>query len=291
MVLSNSYFSEKENKFLFLNEVETKGAKAYSIKTGEELSVKMEKMSKSKNNGVDPEEIILNYGADAVRLFIMFAAPPERELEWNENGLSGAVRFLNRVWRIVIENKDYISEEQIDYTKVSKEDKSLVRKLHQTIKRITDSIEDNYHFNTAIAGTMELVNEIYAYRANVLGTVKETSESKKIFGETIRDIIIMLSPFTPHFAEELWEELNEDKDLFNVSWPKYNEKLTISDEVTMAIQVNGKMRGSITIDSNLSKEEIEKRAFEVENVIKHTEGKNIVKVIVVPKKIVNIVVK
>lgn len=291
MVLSNSYFSEKENKFLFLNEVEIKGEKAYSIKTGEEVSVKMEKMSKSKNNGVDPEEIILNYGADAVRLFIMFAAPPERELEWNENGLSGAVRFLNRVWRIVIENKDYISEEQIDYTKVSKEDKSLVRKLHQTIKRITDSIEDNYHFNTAIAGTMELVNEIYSYRANVLGTEKETSESKKIFGETIRDIIIMLSPFTPHFAEELWEELNEDKDLFNVSWPKYNEKLTISDEVTMAIQVNGKMRGSITIDSNLSKEEIEKRAFEVENVIKHTEGKNIVKVIVVPKKIVNIVVK
>ena len=291
MVLSNSYFSEKENKFLFLNEVEIKGEKAYSIKTGEEVSVKMEKMSKSKNNGVDPEEIILNYGADAVRLFIMFAAPPERELEWNENGLSGAVRFLNRVWRIVIENKDYISEEQIDYTKVSKEDKSLVRKLHQTIKRITDSIEDNYHFNTAIAGTMELVNEIYSYRANVLGTEKETSESKKIFGETIRDIIIMLSPFTPHFAEELWEELNEDKDLFNVSWPKYNEKLTISDEVTMAIQVNGKMRGSITIDSNLSKEEIEKRAFEVENVIKHTEGKNIVKVIVVTKKIVNIVVK
>lgn len=291
MVLSNSYFSEKENKFLFLNEVETKGGKAYSIKTGEELSVKMEKMSKSKNNGVDPEEIILNYGADAVRLFIMFAAPPERELEWNENGLSGAVRFLNRVWRIVIENKNYISEEQIDYTKVSKEDKSLVRKLHQTIKRITDSIEANYHFNTAIAGTMELVNEIYSYRANVLGTEKETSESKKIFGETIRDIIIMLSPFTPHFAEELWEELNEDKELFNVSWPKYNEKLTISDEVTMAIQVNGKMRGSITIDSNLSKEEIEKRAFEVENVIKHTEGKNIMKVIVVPKKIVNIVVK
>lgn len=291
MVLSNSYFSEKENKFLFLNEVEIKGAKAYSIKTGEELSVKMEKMSKSKNNGVDPEEIILNYGADAVRLFIMFAAPPERELEWNENGLSGAVRFLNRVWRIVTENKDYISEEQIDYAKVSKEDKSLVRKLHQTIKRITDSIEDNYHFNTAIAGTMELVNEIYSYRANVLGTEKETSESKKIFGETIKDIIVMLSPFTPHFAEELWEKLNEDKDLFNVSWPKYNEKLTISDEVTMAIQVNGKMRGSITIDSNLSKEEIEKKAFEVENVIKHTEGKNIVKVIVVPKKIVNIVVK
>lgn len=291
MVLSNSYFSEKENKFLFLNEVETKGEKAYSIKTGEELSVKMEKMSKSKNNGVDPEEIILNYGADAVRLFIMFAAPPERELEWNENGLSGAVRFLNRVWRIVTENKDYISEEEVDYAKVSKEDKSLVRKLHQTIKRITDSIEDNYHFNTAIAGTMELVNEIYSYRANVLGTEKETSESKKIFGETIKDIIIMLSPFTPHFAEELWEELNEDKDLFNVSWPKYNEKLTISAEVTMAIQVNGKMRGSITIDSNLSKEEIEKKAFEVENVIKHTEGKNIVKVIVVPKKIVNIVVK
>lgn len=291
MVLSNSYFSEKENKYLFLDEVEIKEEKAYSIKSGEELSVKMEKMSKSKNNGVDPEEIMSKYGADAVRLFIMFTAPPERELEWNENGLSGAVRFLNRVWRIVVDNKNYISEEKINYSKISREDKSLIRKLHQTIKRITDSIEDNYHFNTAIAGTMELVNEVYLYRANILGSEKETTESKKIFGETIRDMVIMLSPFIPHFSEELWEELGEKENLFNISWPDYKEELTISDEVTMAIQVNGKMRGSIVINSNLTKEEIEKKSFEVENVRKYTDGKNILKVIVVPKKIVNIVVK
>ncbi|MFK4786079.1 leucine--tRNA ligase [Fusobacterium sp. MFO224] len=291
MVLSNSYFSEKENKFLFLDEVELKEDKAYSKKTGEELFVKMEKMSKSKNNGVDPEEIMSKYGADAVRLFIMFTAPPERELEWNENGLSGAARFLNRVWRIILENKSYISEEKIDYSKASREDKTLIRKLHQTIKRITDSIEDNYHFNTAIAGTMELVNEIYLYRSNVLGTKKETTESKKIFGETIRDIVIMLSPFTPHFASELWEEIGETKDLFNIPWPQYEEKLTVSDEITMAIQVNGKMRGSITVNSNATKEEVEEISFKVDNVKKHIDGKQVVKVIVVPKKIVNIVVK
>jgi len=291
MVLSNSYFSEKQNKFMFLDEVDLKGEKAYSKKTGEELLVKMEKMSKSKNNGVDPEEIMSKYGADAVRLFIMFTAPPERELEWNENGLSGASRFLNRVWRIIVENKSYISEEKADYSKASREDKALVRKLHQTIKRITDSIEDNYHFNTAIAGTMELVNEVYSYRANVLGTEKETSESKKIFGETIRDIVIMLSPFTPHFTSELWEEIGAEENLFDITWPEYDEKLTISDEATIAIQVNGKMRGSITVDLNATKEEIEGKAFEVENVRKHITDKQVVKVIVIPKKIVNIVVK
>ncbi|MDP0506998.1 MAG: leucine--tRNA ligase [Fusobacterium sp. JB019] len=291
MVLSNSYFSEKENKFMFLDEVDLKGEKAYSKKTGEELLVKMEKMSKSKNNGVDPEEIMSKYGADAVRLFIMFTAPPERELEWNENGLSGASRFLNRVWRIIVENKSYISEEKADYSKASREDKALVRKLHQTIKRITDSIEDNYHFNTAIAGTMELVNEVYSYRANVLGTEKETSESKKIFGETIRDIVIMLSPFTPHFTSELWEEIGAEENLFDITWPEYDEKLTISDEATIAIQVNGKMRGSIIVDLNATKEEIEGKAFEVENVRKHITDKQVVKVIVIPKKIINIVVK
>lgn len=291
MVLGPSYYSEKENRFLFANEVKTSGEKAYSLKTGEELVVKVEKMSKSKNNGVDPEVMIQKYGADTTRLFIMFTAPPEKELEWNENGLAGASRFLNRVWRVVLENLDLIKDEKIDYSKISKEDKALIRKLHQTIKRVTDAIEDNYHFNTAIAGNMELINDVYDFRANVLGKDKESSESQKVFGEVLRNIVIMLSPFVPHFCDELWEDMGEKGFLFDAEWPSYDEKLTVADEVTMAIQVNGKVRGSLSVERTATKDEIEKMALAVENVQKHTEGKTVAKVIVVPGKIVNIVVK
>ena len=291
MVLGPSYYSEKENRFLFAHEVRTAGDKAYSLETGEELVIKVEKMSKSKNNGVDPEVMIKKYGADTTRLFIMFTAPPEKELEWNENGLAGASRFLNRVWRVVLENMDMIKDEPIDYSKLSKEDKALVRKLHQTIKRVTEAIEDNYHFNTSIAGNMELINDVYDFRSNVLGTDKESSESQKVFGEVLRNIVIMLSPFVPHFCDELWEAMGEKGFLFNAPWPEYDEKLTVADEVTMAIQVNGKVRGSISVERTASKEDIEKMALAVENVQKHTEGKTVAKVIVVPGKIVNIVVK
>ena len=291
MVLGPSYYSEKENRFLFAHEVKIAGDKAYSLETGEELVVKVEKMSKSKNNGVDPEVMIKKYGADTTRLFIMFTAPPEKELEWNENGLAGASRFLNRVWRVVLENMDMIKDEPIDYSKLSKEDKALVRKLHQTIKRVTEAIEDNYHFNTSIAGNMELINDVYDFRSSVLGTDKESSESQKVFGEVLRNIVIMLSPFVPHFCDELWEAMGETGFLFNAPWPEYDEKLTIADEITMAIQVNGKVRGSISVERTASKEDIEKIALAVENVQKHTEGKTVVKVIVVPGKIVNIVVK
>ena len=291
MVLGPSYYSEKENRFLFAHEVKTAGDKAYSFETGEELVVKVEKMSKSKNNGVDPEVMIKKYGADTTRLFIMFTAPPEKELEWNENGLAGASRFLNRVWRVVLENMDMIKDEPIDYSKLSKEDKALVRKLHQTIKKVTEAIEDNYHFNTSIAGNMELINDVYDFRSSVLGTDKESSESQKVFGEVLRNIVIMLSPFVPHFCDELWEAMGETGFLFNAPWPEYDEKLTIADEITMAIQVNGKVRGSISVERTASKEDIEKMALAVENVQKHTEGKTVAKVIVVPGKIVNIVVK
>lgn len=291
MVLGPSYYSEKENKFLYPKDVRLEGEKAFSIETNEELVIKMEKMSKSKNNGVDPEVMIQKYGADTTRLFIMFAAPPEKELEWNENGLAGASRFLNRVWRIVVENLELIKDEKIDYSKLTKEDKALVRKLHQTIKRVTDSIEDNYHFNTSIAGNMELVNELYDFRNNVLGSDKESSESQKVFGEALRSTVIMLSPFAPHFCDELWEEMGEKGFLYEEAWPMYKEELTIASEITIAVQVNGKVRGSILVERTASKEEVEKMALALENVQKHTEGKNIVKVIVVPGKIVNIVVK
>lgn len=292
MVLGPSYYSNAENRFLYPEEVEIRGAQAFLKTTGEELQVKVEKMSKSKNNGVDPEIMINKYGADTTRLFIMFAAPPERELEWNENGLAGAARFLNKIWRLVLENKNYLENKTpIDYTLLTKEDKGLVRKLHQTIKKVTESIEADYHFNTSIAATMELLNEMQDYRTNILGTEKETTESKKIFREALINVVIMLSPFTPHFCDELWLEMGNEGNLFTISWPTYKEELTIADEIAIAVQVNGKLRGTLEVDRNTSKEDLEKMALEIENVQKFIEGKNVVKVIVVPGKIVNIVIK
>ena len=291
MVLGPSYYSENEKRFVFPCDVELKGEKAYLKSTGEELVVKMEKMSKSKNNGVDPEEMIVKYGADTTRLFIMFAAPPEKELEWSENGLAGAYRFLSKIWRLVMENKENLEPGQVDLTKVSKEDKSLLIKLNQTIKKVTDSIEDDYHFNTSIAATMELINETQDYKTNVLDAGKETSESKKIFAQVIETILVMLSPFTPHICDELWNEIGHEGCLYTKEWPTYDPKLTVTSEVTMAIQVNGKVRGTLEVERGTAKEIIEKLALEVENVKKHMEGKQLVKLIVVPDKIVNIVVK
>ncbi|KID48098.1 hypothetical protein C095_11905 [Fusobacterium necrophorum subsp. funduliforme B35] len=248
------------------------------------MLVKVEKMSKSKNNGVDPEEMILKYGADTTRLFIMFAAPPEKELEWNENGLAGAYRFLTRVWRLVLENQTHISLEKIDYTAISKSDKALIIKLNQTIKKVTESIENDYHFNTSIAAIMELLNEIQAYKS-------DSTQYTRVLGEALKQIVIMLSPFVPHFCEELWESIGETGYVSDQEWPVYDEKYITTDDVVMAIQVNGKMRGSIEVERGTSKEEIETLALSVPNVMKHMEGKALIKVIVVPNKIVNIVVK
>ena len=291
MVLGPSYYSNAENKFLFPSEVDVKGEKAYSKVTGEELVVKMEKMSKSKNNGVDPEEMINKYGADTTRLFIMFAAPPEKELEWNENGLAGAYRFLSKIWRLVMEHKENLEFGEIDLDKVSREDKALLIKLNQTIKKVTESIEDDYHFNTSIAATMELINETQDYKTNVLEAGKTTSESKKIFAEVIKNILVMLSPFTPHICDELWAEMGNTGYLFDEKWPSYDEKLTVSSDVVIAVQVNGKVRGTVEVERGTSKEVVEKMALELENVKKHMEGKTLAKLIVIPDKIVNIVVK
>lgn len=291
MVLGPSYYSAAENKFLFPSEVDVKGEKAFSKATGEELAIKIEKMSKSKNNGVDPEEMITKYGADTTRLFIMFAAPPEKELEWNENGLAGAYRFLTKIWRLVMEHKENLEFGEIDLTKVSRDDKALLIKLNQTIKKVTESIEDDYHFNTSIAATMELINETQDYKVNILEGGKTTSESKKIFAEVIKNILVMLSPFTPHFCDELWEEMGNTGYLFNEKWPSYDEKLTVSSEVIMAVQVNGKVRGTVEVERGTDKDTVEKLALNLENVKKHMEGKTLVKLIVIPDKIVNIVVK
>ncbi|MDR3257994.1 MAG: leucine--tRNA ligase [Fusobacteriaceae bacterium] len=291
MVLGPSYYSAKGNRFLYPDEIIKKGDKAYSIETNEELSIKIEKMSKSKNNGVDPEEMVKQFGADVTRLFILFAAPPEKELEWNENGLVGASRFLSRIWRLALENKDNISFGEIETDKIDDRDRAILIKLNQTIKKVSDSIEDDYHFNTSIAATMELTNDLQDYKVNVIDKNNFTTESKKIFGEVIRNIIIMLSPFVPHFTDELWEEFGNSGYLFNEKWPEYDEKFIQESQITMAVQVNGKMRGTINAERGTAKEVVETLALKIPNVKKHIEGKNLIKIIVVPDKIVNIVIK
>ncbi|MCJ8343496.1 MAG: leucine--tRNA ligase, partial [Cetobacterium sp.] len=268
MVLGPSYYSPKQNKFLYPSQVTMKGDQAFDSETGEELQVKIEKMSKSKNNGVDPEEMIEKYGADTTRLFIMFAAPPEKELEWNENGLAGAYRFLSKIWRMILENKEEIEHGTINYDNLTKEDKKVVRKLHQTIKKVTESIEDNYHFNTSIAAIMELINEVQEFKTNILDVEKGSSESKKVFTEAMTKIVVMLSPFAPHFAGELWEEMGGNGEIEEQPLPEHVEALTISEEVAIAVQVNGKVRGTLEVDRNISKEDLEKVALDLENVNK-----------------------
>ena len=298
MVLGPSYYSESNRKYLFESEVNIKGERAFSKETDEELVVKVEKMSKSKNNGVDPEEIVKEYGSDAARVFTLFAAPPEKELEWNSNGLAGAYRFINRIFLLVNDTSEFTDKNAtsknfygIDLDKRNDEDKEIQKKLHQTVKKVTESMEDNFHFNTAIAGVMELLNDMTSYKQTVIDAGKESSESKKIWKEVLEKTILLISPFAPHISDELWVEIGNEDSTFIQEWPKYIDELTKEDKVNLVIQVNGKLRDTATIKLGISKEECEKIAFSSDKIKKFLENKEIVKVIVVPNKLVNIVIK
>lgn len=293
MVLDYSYYSNNERRYLFRDEVEMKDGNPVSKKTGEILVSKLEKMSKSKNNGLDPESIIREYGADATRLFSLFAAPPEKELEWNMNGVVGAYRFINRIYLLVQENREILNKKYSEtiVENRNKYDESLQRKTHLTIKKVTESMEDNFHFNTAIAAIMELLNELTTFKQNVLDINAKSSESDKIFKESMESIILMISPFSPHVSEELWKEMGEEGYIFNASWPKFIEKLTISNEVTIAVQVNGKLRGTLVTKLDSTENEVFEKALQISNVSQFIEGKEIVKKILVKNKLLNIVVK
>ena len=293
MVLDYSYYSNNERRYLFRDEVEIKDGNPVSKKTGEILVSKLEKMSKSKNNGLDPESIIREYGADATRLFSLFAAPPEKELEWNMNGVVGAYRFINRIYLLVQENREILNKKYSEtiVENRNKYDESLQRKTHLTIKKVTESMEDNFHFNTAIAAIMELLNELTTFKQNVLDINEKSSESDKIFKESMESIILMISPFSPHVSEELWKEMGEEGYIFNASWPKFIEKLTISNEVTIAVQVNGKLRGTLVTKLDSTENEVFEKALQISNVSQFIEGKEIVKKILVKNKLLNIVIK
>ena len=298
MVLGPSYYSQNERKFYFPKDVEIKDTKAFSKSTGEELTVKVEKMSKSKNNGVDPEEIVKEYGADPARVFTLFAAPPEKELEWNVNGLAGAYRFINRLFLIISDSFEFADKNAgkennygIDLSKRSEKDEEIQKKLHQTVKKVTESIEDDFHFNTAIAAVMELLNDMTTYKQEVIDKNDVSTESKKIWKEVLDKVILLIAPFAPHIADELWEIIGNTTFTFEEEWPIFEEELTKEHKMNLVVQMNGKIRETIPAKIGLPKEEYEKLAFDSEKIKKAVEGKEIVKVIVVPNKLVNIVVK
>jgi len=219
-----------------------------------------EVMSKSRGNIVDPDSMIKNYGADALRLFILFAAPPETELEWDERGLEGAFRFLNRVWRIQDSLVDNASKE-------------VLKNLHRTIKKVSSDFSE-FKFNTAIASLMELTNAIY-----------QSGADRKVFS----DLVIMLSPIAPHFAEELWQILGNKESIFTCAWPKYDSKLLVEENVELVIQINGKLRSKIEVARDISEDKLKELVLADQKVIPWLEGKTPKKFIVVALKLVNIV--
>lgn len=298
MVLGPSFYSQNERRYLFPREAEFKDGKAFSIETGEELVTKVEKMSKSKNNGVDPEEIVKEYGADSSRVFTLFAAPPEKELEWNMNGLAGAYRFINRLYLLVsgtAEFSDHNAKSEnhygVELKNRNQKDEEIQKKLHQTVKKVTESIEDDFHFNTAIAAVMELLNDMTTYKQEVIDKDNISSESKKIWREVLEKTILLIAPFAPHVADELWAYLGNETFTFEEEWPKYDEELTKDHTFNLVIQVNGKVRDMVSAQIGISKDDAEKLAFESEKAKKFIDGKEVVKVIVVPNKLVNVVVK
>ena len=246
------------------------------------------KMSKSLGNVVSPEEILSKYGADTARLFILFAAPPERELEWSDQGVEGSFRFLNRIWRIVQAFEAVLAQKvtEYDHSNLNEADKDLRRVLHSSIKKVTNDIETRFNFNTAISTMMELVNALYAYKE----AAKEPNSG--LIYEAISDLIKMMSPFVPHITEELWRgAIDANSSVHEQSWPECDEEALKVDNVEIVLQVNGKVRGRLTVPAEVTKEELEKIAMADANVQAHIGDATVRKVICVPGRLVNIVAK
>ncbi|MBR1580218.1 MAG: leucine--tRNA ligase [Selenomonadaceae bacterium] len=241
------------------------------------------KMSKSKGNVVSPEEIIDKYGADTARLFILFAAPPERDLDWSDQGVEGSFRFLNRVWRIVnIYSEQFSDAVDYDSNSLTDEEKSLRRAMHRTIKKVTEDVGDRFMFNTAISSLMELVNEMHTFQDKPINPA--------LAREVVSNLLKMLAPFVPHITEELWSKFFEGS-VHQQMFPTFDEVALVEDEVEIVLQINGKVRGRMTLPRGLDRAAVEKFAMTHQRVKELTADKKIVKVIAVPDKLVNVVVK
>ena len=244
------------------------------------------KMSKSKGNVIDPNDLIEAYGADTVRLFSLFAAPPERDLDWSEKGVEGASRFLNRVYRFVENNKDLLtnSPEKLP-SELDEKSRALHRKTHQTIRKVTRDLEKDFHFNTAIAAVMELVNLLLSLASEEA----EHNIAPAAIKEAVDATLLLLYPMTPHFCSELWQITGHGAGLENQSWPTFNPESAKEEEITVVLQVNGKVRSRLLVAPDTSDEELKELTLQDDKVLKFVAGKSIRKIIVVPKKLVNVV--
>ncbi|MEC7640919.1 MAG: leucine--tRNA ligase, partial [Nitrospinota bacterium] len=251
------------------------------------------KMSKSKGNVVNPDEIINKYGADTARLFILFAAPPVKDLEWSHQGVEGGYRFLKRVWRIF---DDFLASVKLvqalpdDSIELPKELKELRRRTHLTIKRATEDIEQRMQFNTAIAAIMEFINHLYAFKEWWTQRADPSENDKAVLREAAESLIKVLSPFAPHIAAEMGSLLGYGTVVDDSSWPQYNEDLIRAEELLIVVQVNGKVRQRLSVHAGIGEEELKSRVLEDAKIGEHTQGKSVKKIIVVPNKLVNIVV-
>ena len=242
-----------------------------------------EKMSKSKKNVIDPDGLISRYGADTARLFTLFASPPEKDLEWNDQGVEGCYRYLNRVWRLVYENLESVAGAgEVDVASLAGPAKELRQQVHKTIKKVTDDVDGKFHFNTAIAAVMELVNTISAF--------EEKTTHPEVLKESFETVVRLLNPFVPHFAEELWLQLGSGKGLAELGWPAWDDAALVSDTVLIVVQVNGKVRGKVTVPADAERQAVEETALQDPNVKRFIEEKTVRKVIVVPGRLVNVVV-
>ncbi|NLX17749.1 MAG: class I tRNA ligase family protein, partial [Desulfobulbus sp.] len=240
------------------------------------------KMSKSKGNVVDPNELIEQYGADTVRLFSLFAAPPERDLEWNDQGVEGASRFLNRVYRLVTGHLDCFTQTAaINRDALNTTSRNLHRKTHQTIRGVTQSIESDFHFNTAISRIMELVNQATVATGEAI--------DQTVLREALETVLILLFPMAPHICEELWQRSGHTDLLDNMAWPGFDHEAAKEDEITIVVQVNGKIRSKLQVPADTDNQSLERLALEDEKIAQLTAQNKPKKIIVVPKKLVNIV--
>lgn len=297
MVLQATYYREQENgKKQWFNpsevEVQTddKGRPVLALLREDSMPVTIggvEKMSKSKNNGVDPQEIINIYGADTARLFMMFASPPEQTLEWSDAGVEGANRFLRRLWRTVFEFLQQggaaVNKFNGDHQALSGSLKDLRFKLHQTIAKVTDDYDRRQQFNTAIAAVMELLN-LYDKTSHA------SDDAKAVAREVLENVILLLSPIVPHITEALWSELNPNQNVYQQTWPVVDQSALIKTEIELMVQVNGKLRDKITVAADASNEDIQAAALASAGAKKFIDGKELKKIIVVPQRLVNIVV-
>jgi leucyl-tRNA synthetase len=247
-----------------------------------------EVMSKSKGNTVAPDDVVARYGADTLRLYILFAGPPELAMDWSESGIEGPHRFLHRVWRLVDRHAEAFAREPRAAlsAELPSAAKDLRRKLHQTIDRVTRDIEERIQLNTAVAALMELVNEIYRGEAEVAA-----GAGREVLREALETLVLLLNPFTPHVCEELWSRLGHAESLVRHAWPAFDAAAAREDAVELAVQVNGKLRGRVIVPREAGEDQIRARALAEPRVAEHVLGKQMVKFVVVPGRLVSMVVK